>query len=44
MTIANVTPATVTVRKAGPEDVDRLCDTFAAAFFTDPVFASACSP
>lgn len=39
MAIASVTPTTVTVRKAGPQDVDRLCDTFGAAFFTDPVMS-----
>jgi hypothetical protein len=39
MAITNVTPAAVTVRKAGAEDVDRLCDTLSVAFLADPVMS-----
>jgi GNAT superfamily N-acetyltransferase len=39
MAISNITPAAVTVRKAGVEDVDRLCDTLSAAFLPDPVMS-----
>ncbi len=39
MAISNITPAAVTVRKAGVEDVDRLCDMLSAAFSTDPVMS-----
>jgi GNAT superfamily N-acetyltransferase len=39
MAMPTVTPAAATVRKAGIEDVDRLCDTLGAAFFEDPLMS-----
>jgi GNAT superfamily N-acetyltransferase len=39
MTISSITPGTVSVTDCGADDVAPLCDTFSAAFFTDPVMS-----
>lgn len=39
MAISNISPITMTVRKAGAGDVDRLCETLSAAFYADPVLS-----